>query len=112
MATHPLVEVFRDHAHEFVELRRDLHRHPELGLQEARTSDVLAERLTSWGYDVHRGIAKTGIVAQLRRGNGTKRLGLRADMDALPIHEQTGREWASVHEGVMHACGHDGHTAM
>jgi hippurate hydrolase len=96
----------------FVALRRDLHRHPELGLYEFRTSQVLAEQLESWGYSVTRGLATTGLVAQLKRGNGGKRLGLRADMDALPIHETNNFEHCSVHAGVMHACGHDGHTAM
>ena len=96
----------------FVALRRDLHRHPELGLHEFRTSQVLAEQLESWGYTVTRGLATTGLVAQLKRGSGGKRLGLRADMDALPIHETNNFEHCSVHAGVMHACGHDGHTAM
>jgi len=96
----------------FVALRRDLHRHPELGLHEFRTSQVLAEQLESWGYTVTRGLATTGLVAQLKRGNGGRRLGLRADMDALPIHETNNFEHCSVHAGVMHACGHDGHTAM
>jgi hippurate hydrolase len=96
----------------FVALRRDLHRHPELGLQEFRTSQVLAEQLESWGYRVTRGLATTGLVAQLKRGSGSKRLGLRADMDALPIHEANDLAHCSVHAGVMHACGHDGHSAM
>ena len=96
----------------FVALRRDLHRHPELGLNEFRTSQLLAEQLESWGYRVTRGLATTGLVAQLQRGSGGKRLGLRADMDALPIHETNDFEHCSVHAGVMHACGHDGHTAM
>ncbi|MFM7008387.1 MAG: M20 aminoacylase family protein [Betaproteobacteria bacterium] len=96
----------------FVALRRDLHRHPELGLKEFRTSQLLAEHLESWGYNVTRGLASTGLVAQLRRGSGSKRLGLRADMDALPIHETNDFEYSSLHAGVMHACGHDGHTAM
>ena len=99
-------------AAEFVALRRDLHRYPELGLKEFRTSDLVADRLKEWGYSVHRGLASTGLVAQLVRGTGTKRLGLRADMDALPILEQNTFAHASCHAGVMHACGHDGHTAM
>lgn len=96
----------------FVALRHDLHRHPELGLKEFRTSELLAQQLQSWGYTVTRGLATTGLVAQLRRGSGSKRLGLRADMDALPIHEANDFAHCSVHAGVMHACGHDGHTAM
>jgi hippurate hydrolase len=99
-------------ADEFVALRRDLHRHPELGLQEFRTADLVAERLAAWGYTVHRGLATTGVVGQLRRGSGQRRLGLRADMDALPIEETNTFSHASAHPGVMHACGHDGHTAM
>ena len=107
-----MLQALQPLAAEFVALRHDLHRHPELGLQEFRTSDLVAERLSAWGYSVHRGLAGTGLVAQLVRGTGTKRLGLRADMDALPILEQNTFAHASCHEGVMHACGHDGHTAM
>ena len=109
--THPLLHALRAQAPEFIGLRRDIHRHPELGLAENRTAQLVAERLQAWGYEVHRGLATTGVVGVLRRGSGTRRLGLRADMDALPIQEASGREWASVHDGVMHACGHDGHTA-
>lgn len=100
------------HAEEFVAVRRDLHRHPELAFQEHRTSALVAERLQAWGYEVGRGLGGTGVVGQLRRGNGARRLGLRADMDALPIHEQTGQKYSSGTDNVMHACGHDGHTAM
>jgi hippurate hydrolase len=107
-----MLQALQPLAAEFVALRRDLHRHPELGLKEFRTSDLAAERLSAWGYSVHRGLAGTGLVAQLVRGTGTKRLGLRADMDALPILEENTFAHASCHEGVMHACGHDGHTAM
>lgn len=110
--THPLIEALRERAAQFIALRRDLHRHPELGLAETRTSDLIAEQLTRYGYQVTRGIAQTGLVATLKRGDGQKRIGLRADLDALPIHETTGMPWQSVHDGVMHACGHDGHTAM
>jgi hippurate hydrolase len=97
---------------EFVQLRRDIHRHPELAFEEHRTSEIVAQSLSRWGYQVTRGLGGTGLVGQLQRGTGGKRLGLRADMDALPIAEQTGLPHASVHAGVMHACGHDGHTAM
>ncbi|PRD66081.1 M20 aminoacylase family protein [Malikia granosa] len=96
---------------EFTALRRDIHQHPELGYQEFRTSELVAERLASWGYRVTRGLGGTGVVGQLVRGSGAKRLGLRADMDALPIQEATGLPHASCHAGLMHACGHDGHTA-
>ena len=101
----------RSLSEEFTALRRDIHRHPELGYQEFRTSDLVAERLASWGYRVTRGLGGTGVVGQLVRGSGAKRLGLRADMDALPIQEATGLPHASCHAGLMHACGHDGHTA-
>ena len=96
---------------EFIQLRRDIHRHPELAFEEHRTSDLVAAKLEGWGYAVHRGLGGTGVVGTLTRGQG-RRLGLRADMDALPIQEATGAEWSSVKPGVMHACGHDGHTAM
>ena len=107
-----VLQSLEDQADEFVALRRDLHRHPELGLKEFRTSDLLAGRLAAWGYSVQRGLAGTGLVAQLRRGAGGRRLGLRAEMDALPIQEANRFAHASCHAGVMHACGHDGHTAM
>ena len=109
---HDLLKNLGAAAPEFAELRRDLHRHPELGLAELRTSQRVADSLSAWGYDVYCGLATTGVVATLRRGSGDKRLGLRADMDALPIQEASGRQWTSVHDGVMHACGHDGHTAI
>jgi len=97
---------------EFVALRRDLHRHPELAFKEKRTSALVADCLTSWGYEVVTGVGGTGVVGTLRRGPGNKALGIRADMDALPIHEATGLPYASGAAGVMHACGHDGHTAI
>jgi hippurate hydrolase len=96
----------------FTALRRDIHQHPEIGFQEFRTSDLVAERLRSWGYEVTLGLGGTGVVGQLKRGSGKRKLGLRADMDALPIHETTGLPHASSYAGLMHACGHDGHTAM
>lgn len=97
---------------EFVALRQDLHRHPELSFKEHRTSELVATQLQSWGYEVTRGIAGTGLVGTLRRGDGSKTLGIRADMDALPIQELSGLPYASVNAGVMHACGHDGHTTI
>ena len=99
-------------ADEFIEIRHRIHQHPELAYEEYQTSDLVAERLESWGYRVVRGLGVTGVVAQLQRGSGGRRLGLRADMDALPITETTGLPYASRRNGVMHACGHDGHTAM
>lgn len=97
---------------EFVALRRDIHQHPELAFDEHRTSALVAQKLASWGYAVSTGLGGTGVVGQLRRGNSTRTIGLRADMDALPVEEATGADWTSCHQGVMHACGHDGHTAM
>lgn len=99
-----------DHISQAVAWRHDLHRHPELGFQEIRTSGMIAELLQGWGWQVHRGLAQTGVVATM--GQGGPRIGLRADIDALPIEEATGLNYASVHPGKMHACGHDGHTAM
>lgn len=96
---------------EMIALRRSIHAHPELGFEEVVTSDLVAECLTRWGFEVTRGVGKTGVVATLKNGEG-RSLGLRADMDALPIQETTGLPYASRVEGVMHACGHDGHTAM
>jgi len=92
--------------------RRHIHRHPELAFAEHQTSDLVADKLQQWGYQVTRGIGQTGLVAQLRVGDGVRRLGLRADMDALPIQEESGLPYASAIAGRMHACGHDGHTAM
>jgi hippurate hydrolase len=97
---------------EFVEVRHDIHRHPELAFEEHRTSNLVAKKLREWGYEVTTGLGGTGVVGQLKRGAGTKCLGLRADMDALPITENTALPWSSCNHGVMHACGHDGHTAM
>ncbi len=95
-----------------VQLRRDLHAHPELGFNEHRTSARVAELLGEFGLEVHSGVGGTGVVGVLQRGNGTRSIGLRADMDALPIHERNSFDHKSVNDGVMHACGHDGHTAM
>lgn len=97
---------------EFVEIRRRIHAHPELAFEERQTSELVAERLAAWGYAVHRGLGTTGVVGQLTKGRGQKTLGIRADMDALPIQEQTGLPYASTVAGKMHACGHDGHTAI
>ena len=107
-----LLQALQARAGEFISLRRDIHRHPELAFQEHRTAALVADKLEGWGYEVQRGIGGTGVVGTLVRGCGRGRLGIRADMDALPIAEASGAAWASVHTGVMHACGHDGHTAM
>ena len=107
-----LRDAWVDRVGEFIQLRRDIHRHPELAYAEHRTADLVASKLEGWGYTVHRGLGGTGVVGSLQRGQGKRRLGLRADMDALPIEEATGLPWASANSGVMHACGHDGHTAI
>lgn len=92
--------------------RRDIHAHPELGYEEHRTSETVARLLAEWGIEVHRGIAGTGVVGVLRAGSSGRAIGMRADMDALAMPEETGLEHASRNPGRMHACGHDGHTAM
>lgn len=97
---------------EFVALRREFHQNPELAFQEHETSARVAGLLKGWGYELAEGIAGTGIVASLTRGAGSRRLGIRADMDALPIQEETGLDFASRRAGVSHACGHDGHMAI
>ena len=107
-----LLQALQARAGEFIGLRRDIHQHPELAFEEHRTAALVADRLQAWGCAVERGIGGTGVVGTLVRGKGAKRLGIRADMDALPIMEASGTAWTSVHRGVMHACGHDGHTAM
>jgi amidohydrolase len=95
-------------------IRRDIHAHPELGFEEVRTAALVAERLRAWGVDeVHEGVGGTGVVGLIRgSGDGNRRVGLRADMDALPIEEASGVDYASSTPGVMHACGHDGHTTI
>ncbi len=95
----------------YVELRRALHQHPEIGLEEKRTSDIVADCLSKMGYQVTRGLAGTGVVGTLKAGSGNKSIGLRADMDALPMAEHSGKAWSSKVEGKFHGCGHDGHTA-
>ena len=107
-----LIDALYAQADEFIAIRRDIHSEPELGFEEFRTSDLVAEKLLAWGYKVERGIGGTGVVAQMKRGDGALRVGLRADMDALPIIEANTFGYSSRRKGVMHACGHDGHTAM
>lgn len=108
----PIQAWLDDTADELRALRHDIHAHPELGFEEHRTAELVARLLRDWGYEVHTGIGRTGVVGVLRRGRGTARLGLRADMDALPIHEAGAAAHISRHAGCMHACGHDGHTVM
>jgi amidohydrolase len=103
------IAVFHD---ELTEWRRDIHAHPELGFEETRTSELVARKLADFGCEVFRGIGKTGVVGRLRAGNSQRSIGLRADMDALPIEEATDLAYRSQNAGHMHACGHDGHTTM
>src|SRR5437764_9891375 len=107
----PIERIKTYHA-QLTERRRDLHAHPELGFTEHRTSDIVAQELEALGIEVHRGIGGTGVVGVLREGNGPLSIGLRADMDALPILEANDVPYKSTRQGVMHACGHDGHTTM
>lgn len=107
-----LVDAFIANQPRLVALRHDLHAHPELAFEERRTADLVARHLEEAGIEVHRGLATTGVVGVLRNGASTRAIGLRADMDALPIQEQNLFPHRSRHEGRMHACGHDGHTAM
>jgi amidohydrolase len=107
-----LIDPIREQAADLQSLRRDLHAHPELGFEEQRTSDLIAATLESWGIPVHRGLGKTGVVGVVRQGSSTRAVGLRADIDALPVTERNTFGHASVHRGRMHACGHDGHTTM
>ncbi len=106
----PQIQAFAD---ELVAIRRDIHAHPEIGFEEVRTSGIVAEKLASWGVEVHRGIGKTGVVGVLHGNKGPgRRIGLRADMDALPMDETTNLPFSSKNPGVFHGCGHDGHTTM
>ena len=93
-------------------IRRDIHAHPELCFQEERTADVIAKALTEWGIPIHRGLGKTGVIGIVKNGSSSRAVGLRADIDALPMTEHNTFAHASRHPGKMHACGHDGHTAM
>ncbi len=108
----PALDEIRAHEAEMVEIRHRIHANPELAYEEHATADLVAERLARWGYEVHRGLGGTGVVGTLRLGTSGRHIGLRADMDALPIAETSGKPWASKVFGKMHACGHDGHTAM
>ncbi|MGA8196778.1 MAG: M20 aminoacylase family protein [Acetobacteraceae bacterium] len=109
--TSPIEQIRRHHA-ELTAIRRDIHANPELGLEEHRTAGLVAQKLEEWGIEVHRGVGGTGVVGVLRAGNGQATIGLRADMDALPIEEVNDFAYRSRNAGKMHACGHDGHTTM
>ncbi len=108
----PVHNRIADFAPDMTAWRRDIHAHPELAFTEHRTSDLVAEKLASWGIEVTRGIAGTGLVGTLRNGTSPRAIGIRADMDALPMPEANGFDHRSQTENVMHACGHDGHTTM
>jgi amidohydrolase len=110
MPTIDRIDAFAD---ELTAIRRDLHAHPEIGFEEVRTSGIVADKLTQWGIEVHRGLGGTGVIGVLKgKGAGGKRIGLRADMDALPMEENTNLTWRSTIPGRFHGCGHDGHTTM
>lgn len=108
------VRRIREYHAELLQVRRDLHAHPELGYEETRTAGIVAGMLTSWGIEVHRGLARTGVVGVVRgrRTTSGRAVGLRADMDCLPMHETGDVPHRSRHDGRMHGCGHDGHTTM
>ena len=113
MAPHDLIADLKAYEPELIAIRQDIHRHPEVGFEERRTAALVADRLRQWGLEVTEGIAKTGVVATLKgRQPGQRAIGLRADLDALYIQEVPGRAHGSTVPGKMHACGHDGHTAM
>jgi len=107
-----LIESIREFQHEIQTIRRDIHAHPELCFEEHRTAAVVAAKLEAWGIPMLRGLADTGVVGIIKRGNSERAIGLRADMDALPMQELNQFAHTSQHVGKMHACGHDGHTAM
>ena len=108
------IDRIRSYHGELTAVRRDIHAHPELAFEENRTSTLVADKLAGWGIEVHRGLAKTGIVGVIngRKGGSGRAIGLRADMDCLPMHERNSFDHKSQNEGRMHACGHDGHTTM
>ena len=108
----PVINRIAALADEMTAWRHDIHAHPETAFEEVRTADLVAARLAEFGIEIHRGLGRTGVVGTLRAGTSTRAIGLRADMDALPVHEANDFAHRSTHEGRMHACGHDGHTAI
>lgn len=109
----PTLPRIAEYADELTAIRRDFHANPEIGFEETRTAGIVAEKLKSWGIEVHTGIGKTGVVGILQGKGGSERaVGLRADMDALPMDEETNLPWRSTAPGKFHGCGHDGHTTM
>jgi amidohydrolase len=107
-----IIERIAQYHNNLVDWRHDIHAHPELGFEEQRTAGLVAEKLAAFGCEVHRGIGKTGVVGRLKQGDSPRSVGLRADLDALPIQEANDFAYRSRHDGRMHACGHDGHTTM
>lgn len=107
-----VIDRIAEYADDMIAIRRDFHEHPELGMEETRTSGIVADYLQRWGIEVHTGIGRTGVVGVLKGQGDGRMIGLRADMDALPIEERTNLPFASKTPGVMHACGHDAHTTM
>src|ERR1041385_2483956 len=108
----PIIAEVLDYHDELTTSRGDIRAHPELGFAEERTAELVAAKLAEWGVEVHRGLAVTGVVGTIRRGNSLRAIGLRADMDCLPMQELNQFPHRSTHDGKMHACGHDGHTTM
>ena len=108
----PIIPELSDYLDELSAIRRDIHAHPELGFTEERTADLVARKLAEYGCEVHRGLATTGVVGTIRRGNSLRAIGLRADMDCLPMQELNDFPHRSQFDGRMHGCGHDGHTTM
>jgi amidohydrolase len=108
----PIIPEIEGSLDELTQIRRDIHAHPELGFEEERTADIVAAKLKEYGCEVHRGLATTGVVGTIRKGNSLRAIGLRADMDCLPMQELNQFAHRSTHDGKMHACGHDGHTTM
>src|SRR5271170_4115174 len=108
----PVIAEVHDYQDELTAIRRDIHAHPELAFAERRTADLVATKLAEFGCEVHCGLAGTGVVGTIRHGNSPAAIGLRADMDALPIQELNDFAHRSTDDGKMHACGHDGHTTM
>jgi amidohydrolase len=108
----PIIPEVLDSLDELTQIRHDIHAHPELGFEEERTAEIVAARLKEYGCEVHRGLATTGVVGTIRRGNSLRAIGLRADMDCLPMQELNDFSHRSTHDGKMHACGHDGHTTI
>lgn len=107
----PLIPEIVAMQEEFIKLRQQIHQHPELGFEEVETSKLVAKNLKEFGYEVHTGVGKTGVVGVLKKGDSPRKIGLRADMDALPMPEDNDLLYKSQNAGKMHACGHDGHSA-